>query len=298
MRRESSRCIPVLIVLLIVLSPLISDCKGKDEVPLGGQAGKEPDPLTFILEAEQAFGNYVVRIYVQEANLADGFVEILKDGHRVYREEGFRFHIGSAYEEEKKSTLIPMGRDITGDGEPDLVVSEWSGGGHCCFTFRVFQIGKEFRKIATIDAGHGERADFADLDGDSTLEFVMNDWTFAYWRTSFGDSPAPKVILRYRDGAYRLAPDLMRANPPSSMQLDTLAKEVRGHEDWKGGEPPGGLWGVMLDLIYTGHANMAWSFFDKAWPPGAPGKAELLQEFRDKLSHSPYWGELRALLGN
>ncbi|MFQ5795840.1 MAG: LysM peptidoglycan-binding domain-containing protein [Candidatus Bipolaricaulia bacterium] len=261
---------------------------------------KNPRPLQIgewlsifvTLQAEQAFQDYVVRIYRHLDSGEESFV-VLRNGHRVYSSQAGRF----IYEDEKQASLVPMGKDITGNGVPNLVMWEWTGGAHCCFISHVFEIGKKFRAIEKIFAGHtdplGERVGFMDLDGDSNLEFVMYDWTFAYWRAGFAESPAPKVILRSRDGAYRLAGDLMRKPAPDITQLEERAQQIR--ETWKTVGPPSDLWGYMLDLVYTGHADLAWLFFEMAWPPGFPGKEEFLSDFRAKLSESPYWPEIQAL---
>ena len=52
--------------------------------------------------------------------------------------------------------LVKMGMDITGDGQPDLVISEWLGGANCCLMFHIFEIGPTFRKLGTIDAEFGD----------------------------------------------------------------------------------------------------------------------------------------------
>jgi hypothetical protein len=95
--------------------------------------------------------------------------------------------------------------------------------------------------------------------------------TFAYWRTSYADSPAPQVMLRYRDGIYRMAADLMRKPAPAPTELSTRARQIqqgKWSEPCPGPPeypcPPSGLWSTMLDLLYTGHAVLAWQFFDTA----------------------------------
>ena len=77
------------------------------------------------------------------------------------------------------NNLINMGKDITGKGEPNLVINEWSGGAHCCYTFDVFEIGKKFREITTLDAVEGDYAHFEDIRRNGKLVFVASDWTFA-----------------------------------------------------------------------------------------------------------------------
>jgi hypothetical protein len=76
-----------------------------------------------------------------------------------------------------------VGTDITGAGKPNAIVSDWSGGAHCCFTLRIFELGKQFKEIAKIEAGHSDGAKFVDLDHDGFYEFEGNDWAFAYWES-------------------------------------------------------------------------------------------------------------------
>ena len=75
--------------------------------------------------------------------------------------------------------------------------------------------------MATIDARHGGLAYFRDLDGDKKLEFIGNDFTFAYVYTDFADSPAPTIILRFQDDHYVLAGDLMRKPAPPASEIES-----------------------------------------------------------------------------
>lgn len=62
------------------------------------------------------------------------------------------------------------------------------------------------------------------------------------------------------------------------------------------GVPPV-LWGYMLDLIYTGNGNLAFDFFDKAWPDWKKAKKEFLDAFKKQLSRSPYWYGIKVMNG-
>jgi len=57
----------------------------------------------------------------------------------------------------------------------------------------------------------------------------------------------------------------------------------------------------MLELLYSGHPDLAWQFFDMAWPPEIKGKDDFLRKFRTRLQRSPFWpldGELRIPFRN
>ncbi len=248
-----------------------------------------------VLEEEEQFGQYAVRIY-RDPDTWQSALEVLRNGRRVYGRTGGSFRIGVEIGVgDSTNPLTTMGRDITGDGIPNLVATEWTGGAHCCLVHYIFEIGDEFRLLAVIDARDSEITRFEDLNGDSSLEIFLYDWTFAYWKYSFAYSPGATVILQYRHGAYRPAADLMYKPPPSAQELRKEATLVRGHERWTDGWPPSSMWSYMLDLMYSGHADLALHFFDMAWPPEVPGKADFLHDFETQLANSPYWPEIQAL---
>ncbi len=116
------------------------------------QAAKKNDPCfppkpaaeQISLDKTKTFGAYEVRLYWDAKCYAGGMYEILKDGQVLYSEGGGKFHIGTLYTKNDPHA-VQNGQDITGDGVSDLVITEWSGGAHCCMTVRVFQIGDEFK---------------------------------------------------------------------------------------------------------------------------------------------------------
>lgn len=259
---------------------------------------------------EQTMLPYVARVYFDKSgNGNDAYYEILKDGKTVYRQNakppGEKFFIGTMYEDDPDATSVKMGADITGTGQPALVISEWSGGANCCLTLHLFEIGSTFRKIGAIDAEFGDSGPHFVLMNKNTknsgLVISINDWTFANWHSDFADSPAPKVLLRYSDGAYRISSDLMRAPAFSPPDLAARIAEVRNYPpSAKGGKWPHAeispkLWGTMLDLIYSGHAGDAWKFLDSAWPPKIAGKEAFARDFRAQLAKSPYWSAVTAM---
>jgi hypothetical protein len=49
------------------------------------------------------------------------------------------------------------------------------------------------------------------------------------------------------------------------------------------------FWGDMLDLIYTGHEDLAWQFLDLVWSPQKQGKERFIRDFKNQLLQSQYW---------
>jgi hypothetical protein len=226
---------------------------------------------------EHTVGAYRIRLLADSA-ARERIVDITRNGHRV-------FAIRAA-----DARLENVGTDLTGERTPDLVIQAFSGGMHCCSQATVLALGPTLRTLGTIDGADGDIT-FEDVDGDGFPEVRIGDWRFAYWREyAFVETQVPDVILKYRDGRYRSACDLMREDTPSRVALDRKASELT--DGWISGDPPAGFWGYAVDLIYGGNADLAWGFLDRAWPRGVGGKEQFLGDLRDRLRGSPCWSPL------
>lgn len=93
--------------------------------------------------------------------------------------------------------------DITGDGVPEVVLMQFSGGAHCCATHSVYTLSTPPRRILRAFTGHGDSIGIEQLDGQGAKEILSNDWRFAYaYGMSFADSPALPLIYSYQGGQY------------------------------------------------------------------------------------------------
>ena len=265
-------------------------------------AGEHRPPL----QKSASFGAYQANTYFDPgSNTNDARFEILKQGRPIYRlrarDNGARFVIGKLYDDDPDARLVTMGADITGDGQPDLVVSEWSGGANCCLTLHIFEIGRRLRKIGAIDAAYGDTGPHFVKLKDPGLQVQVYDWTFANWHSDFASSPAPRVILSYQRGAYRIAPDLMSTAAPDMKDVAAKIGQIRDATkslragSWPGADIPPLLWGTMLDLIYSGHRLLAWQVVDMAWPKQIGGKETFVDDFIAQMKKSPYWKTVAAL---
>jgi hypothetical protein len=260
-----------------------------------------PCPIKQNLEKEITYGAYKLRTY--RTPNGEGCLRITKDEKSVFYLESMAFKIGGNF---YRDPGIPVGTDITGEGKADAIVGEWSGGVHCCFTLRVFELGDQFRKIGEIKADDADGARFLDPGKDGHYQFEGVDWAFAYWRTSFMESPAPRIVLKYRDGGFHLALDSMKKPEPSSAKIAGIVRAIQSDEEWERDvssdcnencSVPVALWANMLDLMYSGHPNLAWKLFDESWPPSRQGKTSFAKDFCKQLHGSHYWSDLKAEIG-
>ncbi len=256
-------------------------------LPLAAMAeDAAPSPVTSLAIDE----NTTVAIATVEATHTD-ILAVIVDGELVWSQAAFILQFGAPPGQD-----IAPGTDITGSGVPELLISEYSGGAHCCTTYYVFAFEPFFRRLAvipTLDAG----ARFEDLDGKPGLEVITADMTFAYWNTYYAASPKPRVVLAWTGADYVAAPELMAAPPPSPEALASQAAEIAASDQWTPDQLDPDLWREMLELIYSGHGDLAWSFLEAAWPSGRDGQEAFRAAFLCQLATSPWWPALSAMNG-
>jgi hypothetical protein len=194
------------------------------------------------------------------------------------------------------AALMRSTADKTGDGTPDVAVEYFSGGAHCCFEITFFELGSSVRQIPTIDTDNDRLTAIAKKPGGG-LRFQFAEQGFAYWNINFAQSPMPTVLYEF-DKSDKLVPrfDLMKKPAASLTKLKRDAAAARANidlnpytspednfNDWK--EP---FWSEMLDLIYTGHEDLAWQYLELVWPAKKKGKEKFLSDFKEQLATSVY----------
>lgn len=266
--------------------------------PSGCARGPAVQPAPETSDPALRHGAYTVEIQRDDSGGAQTAV-IRRGRERVWEGSGFRFSLGEApgADEGDRVALPPAVRDLTGDGVPELVLADWSGGAHCCFTYYVFALGPRFAVLDTIPLEHSDDARFEDQDGDGAHELRTRDWTFAYWNTSFNGSPAPEVVLEPGEGGYRLAERFARRPPLSADSVRRQVARVRGEWNEARRFPPVLLWEVMVGMVYGGNAAQVGPFVECAWKGDATGREVFLRYFRDQLLRSPFYEDLDALNG-
>jgi hypothetical protein len=108
-----------------------------------------------------------------------------------------------------------IGRDLNGDGHPDLLFSAFSGGAHCCLTYYVYSLKPKFARIATFASGNSGATGFIDIPGRKKPVVFSADDISAYSFTNYAGSVFPMVVLEVGDkGHFSFAPDLMKPKLP------------------------------------------------------------------------------------
>jgi len=222
----------------------------------------------------------------------------------------------------------PAGTDLDGDGVPEILVWDYSGGAHCCTSVKHIVCSDPPRLVAQISGWHSSPV-YQDLDGHGHYVMILNDSAYAYWNACFALSPAPEVIFYLRHGHYEIAGELMRrhARPADKIQADVLAlqhelarydrflarnddtnatpaakptAEEQADDDFFFGQAweaegvciPPAVWDLLLELIYTGQVDATVNALDTMWPAGKPHKEEFANDLLGMVRGSWYGSRL------
>jgi hypothetical protein len=276
-------------------------------IALWGQSPPN-DPKTACSRKRQAsiisVDQFLFRTYRNDQT-GDTCLQVSQNGRIIFKrtmDNGGRYVLGQSADPQFGIPAIKNGTDVTGRGHPDMIVSLYTGGAHCCMFHYVFELEPAFRLLATLNDADDDLSHFSLLGDEGQYYFVTADWTFAYWPGSFASSPNHSVVLRFvRDdnaGGYHIAWDKMRRPAPTSQEWDKDLAEVRRalNDDGLPGDRAATLWNEVLDLIYTGHSELAWKFLDDVGPKAQESPFPNLADFCSLLKRSIYWPDLAATL--
>ncbi len=254
-------------ILILVLFLYAHDLYAEDEVP----------PEIKKIEKYTAIINFLP----EEGR---GKLTIKKGQKIVYKEnDGYHYYFGLNSRKDKFS-----GKNITGNKIPNLVITNFVGGLNCCVYSHIFELGERFRKIITLYTKKG--IELVDLDLDKVMEIELEEEPIYGVFASIAGSPAGRVVLKYINNDYKLAPQLMKKPPPTEKQLKKLKNQiVKAFKKQDGPDLPYDFLKALMDLSYTGHLDMALKIADETWPPTKEGLPEFKKTFISCLNESEYW---------
>ena len=150
---------------------------------------------------------------------------------------------------------------LTRDGEPQIVVTAFSGGAHCCTSTWIVSRPAGAAAWTVIE---GELLDsngywVEDVDGDGALELMSVDNRFLYAFDSYAGSFAPIKISRLTDGRIEDITDKPEMKSRLAQELAGLEFSAKNNKDlWKSN---GFLVGWVASKIRLGQGDEAWTKF-------------------------------------
>jgi hypothetical protein len=150
------------------------------------------------------------------------------------------------------------------NSHPEVVVSFFTGGAHCCSATSVLAANADGSSWDTIDVGEFDGGPLlaTDLDGDGRYEFQTRDNAFLYAFACYACSEAPLEVLAIDNGAVKNVTSEPRFKPAHASYLKGMIENVPDEE------ANGFLAGYVGEKILLGEGKPAWdlmlAYYDKA----------------------------------
>jgi len=114
-----------------------------------------------------------------------------------------------------KWTLHAVGRDLDGDGHPDMHFSSHSGGQGCCTTHHVLRLKPRIQRLAGYSAGSVGGGEFIDVATRKSPVMISADDSSANAFAPYANSYFPVMILEVgQKGRLQFARDMMQSRLP------------------------------------------------------------------------------------
>jgi hypothetical protein len=166
---------------------------------------------------------------------------------------------------------------------PEIVVSFFSGGAHCCSVTHIITSNADGSEWKTIDVGEFDGGPMlaVDLDGDGTYEFETRDNAFLYAFACYACSEAPLQVLALMDGKLKDVSTDARFKPAHAAWLKTMIVGVPEEE------VNGFLAGYVAQKARLGEGKQAWGLMLKHYDREADWGLEICSQARNKSGKCP-----------
>ena len=259
----------------------------------------------------------------------DDRVVVLRQGKPLWQSTPKDSEAGSRW------TIHSMGRDLDGDGSPDLHLSAQTSGTGCCTTHHIYRLKPAMRRVASLAAGHVAGADFVSVPGRRAPVMISADDAYAAAFAPHASSYFPVVVLEISAGRFRFARDLMQSKLPgqpppicehASATANPWLKERCGEyvtsrrnsranniksrlnaiksersadklkwEDYYGSGVLAAVSAEINRYAYTGHGGAGLRWLETVWPGNDAIKLRMLATLRETQAKSAFASELKAL---
>jgi len=151
-----------------------------------------------------------------------------------------------------------------GNSQPEVVVSFYTGGAHCCSSTSVITSNKDGTAWQTVDVGEFDGGPMlpTDLNGDGRYEFSTRDNAFLYAFACYACSAAPLELLTVENGAVKNITTDASFKPAHAAFLKGMIENLPDQD------VNGFLAGYVSEKILLGESKPAWAlmldYYDKA----------------------------------
>jgi hypothetical protein len=178
-------------------------------------------------KSHQEFDAIVVRTSgASDAASGQERVVLLRQGKPVWQSTPKETDPGSRW------TLNSIGKDLDGDGQPDLHLSSHTGGANCCTTHHIIRLKPQVKRLAAYSAGAVGGGEFIEVPGRKAPIMISADDSSANAFAPYANSYFPVLILEVgQKGRMQFAHDLMQSRLPG-MPPPVCALPVATSNPW------------------------------------------------------------------
>ena len=254
------------------------DVEGEDNAPKiesgGGEEGETPGPQEISQGAVKAALSY------SEDKGEDGeitrtpVVTVFADGKEVAKLEGE----GTGFADPPVS--VQIAEIDPGNSFPEVVVSFYTGGAHCCSDTSVVTSSSDESTWQTVNIGEFDGGPLlaTDLNGDGHYVFQTRDNAFLYAFACYACSEAPLEVLTVENGAVKNVTADASFKPAHAAWLKGMIENLPEEVD----DANGFLAGYVGEKILLGEGKQAWDlmlgYYDKASDWGLEDCEQALNE--------------------
>jgi len=211
------------------------------------------------VEAQENIDHLDYRISIALPKTKNYSVVTVKKGRKTLavHTEGLAQDYGSSIE------LI----ELLGSGKKQLVISQYTGGYHCCNLYWIYEFTPTFRLLfrskdfETIGYSEVQKL-FQNIDSDADLEIVDNTPAFDYFDDlAFVSSPRPTLIFDYnrRTRKFELA-NRRFARYLLKDQTNWIAS-TRKLGKAESSQYLVNTFGIFLDFVFAGKKRQGWNYY-------------------------------------
>lgn len=166
---------------------------------------------------------------------------------------------------------------------PEVVVSFFTGGAHCCSVTHVVAGNADGSEWSVVDVGEFDGGPMlaVDLDGDGTYEFETRDNAFLYAFACYACSQAPLKILALEDGKIVDVSTALRFQPAHAAWLKNMIVGVADQD------VNGFLAGYVGQKVRLGEGRNAWDTMLKFHDKTTDWGLEICSVERDEAGDCP-----------
>jgi hypothetical protein len=233
-----------------------------------------------------------------------------------------------------KWTIVSIGRDLDGNGHPDVHFSTNTGGANCCTTHHIYQLKPAVKRLAVYSAGSMGGGDFIEIPGRKTPVMISADDSSANAFAPYANSYFPLLVLEVGPkGRLQFAKDLMQSRLPGQpppicaipttnpwlkercAEYGTSRRNSRAAEiktrlaniktnrasdklKWEDYFENGVLASVSAEVnryMYTGHGGAGYNWLETVWPGQDAVKQKFVATLRQTQAKSVFAEDLKGL---